>query len=326
MKKDKINRILIIGKGEIAKRHYKILKELIPNAKIKFLIRKRKNKIFSSKYLYSLDEVKKFMPELGVIANPSSKHIKISEKLIDLDIKYLFIEKPISNYFDNAKKFVSKCNKKNINLFVGYNLKFTNSLIKIKKLIDNKILKNIFLVTIETGFNLKNWRKKKNYIDSVSSQKKLGGGVLLELSHEIDYLHWLFGKFEKIDAYFSKLSLLKLDVEDFVNLRVFFNKKFSKKKLFATLNIDFFRNDKVRKMTIISEKETLKWDGIKGEVKIYNEETKKWKYLYKNYNDLNESYIRQWKYFLECIKKNFKNSSSKESLDTIRYINSIKKQ
>ena len=79
-------------------------------------------------------------------------------------------------------------------------------------------------------------------------------------------------------------------------------------------------------MTIISEKETLKWDGIKGEVKIYNEETKKWKYLYKNYNDLNESYIRQWKYFLECIKKNFKNSSSKESLDTIRYINSIKKQ
>jgi len=199
-------------------------------------------------------------------------------------------------------------------------------LIKIKKLIDNKILKNIFLVTIETGFNLKNWRKKKNYIDSVSSQKKLGGGVLLELSHEIDYLHWLFGKFEKIDAYFSKLSLLKLDVEDFVNLRVFFNKKFSKKKLFATLNIDFFRNDKVRKMTIISEKETLKWDGIKGEVKIYNEETKKWKYLYKNYNDLNESYIRQWKYFLECINKNFKNSSSKESLDTIRYINSIKKQ
>ena len=39
--------------------------------------------------------------------------------------------------------------------------------------------------------------EKTNYTKSVSAQKKLGGGVLLELSHELDYLKWIFKNLRK---------------------------------------------------------------------------------------------------------------------------------
>ncbi len=153
MTKNKINKILIVGYGNIALRHYRIINSLLPNAKIKFL-RSNPKKILNKKnQIASFVEVKKFLPDLAVLANPSSKHIEISFKLLKIKIKYFFIEKPISNKFLNAKKFLKHCQKNNINVFVGYNLKYCKSLTKIKTLIDNKYINNIFLVTVETGFN-----------------------------------------------------------------------------------------------------------------------------------------------------------------------------
>ena len=37
---------------------------------------------------------------------------------------------------------------------------------------------------------------KSNYLKSYSASKSKGGGVLLDLSHEIDYINWLFGSFD----------------------------------------------------------------------------------------------------------------------------------
>ena len=65
---------------------------------------------------------------------------------------------------------------------------------------------------------------KKNYENNVSANKNLGGGVLLELSHEINYLNWLFGDVKWVKASISKQSSLKLDVEDTANIILSFKK------------------------------------------------------------------------------------------------------
>jgi predicted dehydrogenase len=57
------------------------------------------------------------------------------------------------------------------------------------------------------------WRPS-DYAHSVSAQKSLGGGVLLELSHEYDYLKALFGVPKNISCNTSKVSDLNIDVED----------------------------------------------------------------------------------------------------------------
>ena len=322
----KINNIIIVGYGNIAKRHENLLNKILPNAKIKFFRRKKNVKIKKSyKFLFTINDVKNFLPDLIVIANPSSHHITVGNRFIQFKVPF-FIEKPISNNFNDAKKFLDICSKKGIKVFVGYNLIFSKSLQILKKLITQKKLGKINLINVETGYNIKLWRKNINYKNTASSQKKLGGGVLLELSHEINYLQWLFGNIKKIDAFYTKLSSLNIDVEDYANLRIFFEKKKYSKKLFANVGLDFFRKEKKRTLLIIGEKTTLRWDGVLGKVDIYDVKQLKWKNIYTNVKDLDNSYIHQWYYFFNLLKNNSKITSSNDALKTLLIIKKIRKK
>ena len=60
---------------------------------------------------------------------------------------------------------------------------------------------------------------------SVSAQKKLGGGALLELSHELDYIDHIFGENSLTYSYNKKLSDLKINVDDFLCLNAISSKK-----------------------------------------------------------------------------------------------------
>ena len=50
-------------------------------------------------------------------------------------------------------------------------------------------------------------------------QKKYGGGVILDCSHELDLLNWLIGKIRLLKVNKSKKSNLKIETEDNCNLR-----------------------------------------------------------------------------------------------------------
>ena len=94
----------------------------------------------------------------------------------------------------NILKLVRMCNSKKSILMVGYNLRHMKSLSKFREILKKKIIGKILSVRSEVGQYLPSWRINSDYKKSVSAREELGGGVLLELSHDIDYLVWLFGK------------------------------------------------------------------------------------------------------------------------------------
>ena len=101
---------------------------------------------------------------------------------------------------------------------VGYCLRYMPSAIKMKELLDQKKIGNIYNAFVDIGQYLPDWRPSIKYRDSVSSKLILGGGALLELSHEIDYLQWLFGSLEVHYAQLRSSSELNLEVEELVDL------------------------------------------------------------------------------------------------------------
>jgi CMP-N,N'-diacetyllegionaminic acid synthase len=198
-------KVLIIGFGSIGKRHAAILKffKIVSDV---YILSRRNNKIF--KNINKLSQIKKIDPDYIVICSRTSdhfKHLKYIER--NLSKKIVLIEKPLFNKFHKLNILKNK-------VFVGYNLRQHPVLRFIKKFIINK---KIFSVNITCNSYLPNWRNNINYKDSYSSHKKLGGGVLLDLSHEIDYLEWIFKKIKKLDLVkIKKLSNLKINVEDHV--------------------------------------------------------------------------------------------------------------
>jgi len=288
-------KILLISKGSIGQRHYLNLKKLVPRSIIKILRTKNKNNKSSNEV--NEEQAKSFNADLILINSPASKHFYHYKKFYNQK-KSFFIEKPIESSIKNINK--SFLNKKNNFTMVGYVLRFDNILLKIKKLILEKKYGETKLVDIKVGQYLPDWRINKDYTKSVSAQKKLGGGALLELSHEIDYATWIFGFPKKIFGITKKISNLKIDVEDVATLIFEYPKKI------IQISLDFLQQVPKMEIKIICERGTIYADLIKQKLTLFNKKSPNGKKIrFQKFKNSNEIYLYQMDFLLFKSFKNY---------------------
>ncbi len=298
-----ISRILIVGLGSIGIRHLSIARDIFPEAKIQVLrhMKSEKKSSFDVAEIYSIEEAEEFSPDLVVICNPASFHVSAALSLMKYTSNFL-IEKPIANSSADAMKLLKKCEVENKLVMVGYNLRFAKSLQKFRDLITEGLVGSPLSFRCEVGQYLPSWRPERDYKTSVSARREYGGGVLHELSHEIDYLRWIFGDVDWVRATLLKQSDLDIDVEDTAHLTLCFERNSLGGQLIGTLNMDFIRHDKERSCTVIGEKGTLRWNGAMGEISLYEQGDKSWKLLYVDSLSIDETYDMEWRDLIEAIE------------------------
>jgi predicted dehydrogenase len=236
----------------------------------------------------------------------------------------LLIEKPISDSSKDVQELIDICYQNKATLMTGYNLRFLPSLIEFKKQMHSVRIGKIYSVRSEIGQYLPSWRPGTDYRKDVSAQKSLGGGALLELSHEIDYLSWIFGRVDWVKSHVSKQSDLEIDVEDSAYVVLGFE-EVDGEVLTASLNIDFIRHDTTRKCFVIGEKGTLLWDGIKGQVKFFEKSSKHWEILFLSSPDRNFTYIEEIKSFFLSVEANIRPSiTGEDGLQVVNIVENIK--
>ncbi len=239
-------KVLIIGYGSIGKRHEKVLLEIDYINSIDIVT---KQKLEKKQTFNNLKDVKNISSyDYYIISSETSKHY---DQLLflenKLENKIIFCEKPLFN----SKKDLTI---KNNTVLVGYNLRFHPLLIKLNELLKNE---RILFSNIVCGQYLPTWRVNTNYKNSYSAKKELGGGVLLDLSHEIDYIHHLFGKLSDIKSFQVKISDLDINSDD---LTTFIAK--SNKDIYVNLTIDYISKITQRRMFIHTIENTYELDFI----------------------------------------------------------------
>ena len=245
---------LVIGYGSIGRKHSKILSSIGEIKEISVLT-KQENIPFNK--IKTLEEAVILNPDYVVIASETSLHYEQLYYLeSNLKNKTILVEKPL---FHENKIFTVSNNK----VLVGYNLRFHPVINFIKQKIINKTTWN---VNIFCGSNLENWRENINYENSSSAKKELGGGVLLDLSHELDYLNWLFGEICVDHAFNSKVSDLRINSDD---LLYFSGSSNNQIRLQVTLN--YFSKIPRRSILIDGEGFCLEADLIHNKVKFWED-------------------------------------------------------
>ena len=299
----KIERLLIVGLGSIGKKHLSIARSMYPEAKIMVLRHSKSNETFQTVNftVYNKKDAIDFNPQISIICTPSSQHVSIAMALAKIG-SHLLIEKPISNDTINVRELVDYCKAHNRVLLVGYNLRYLGSLLYFKNQIDSGCIGKTLSVRSEVGQYLPSWRKGSDYRTNVSANRRLGGGVLLELSHEIDYLRWIFGEIIWVRSTLAKLSSLETDVEDYANLTVGIMASKQSELVIGNVTMDFFRHDDKRVCFAIGELGTLMWDGIEDKVlkKLSNESN--WTTLFQGKQNREESYTQEWKVLAELVE------------------------
>mgnify|MGYP003758657837 CR=1 FL=1 len=234
--------------------------------------------------------VNKIDPDYILICSRTSDHFKhLSYLEKNLKKKIILVEKPV---FENFKNFRVHNNK----VFIGYNLRYHPVINFIKNYVKNK---KIFSVNVSCYSYLPHWRKNINYTETNSAKKIYGGGALLELSHEIDYVQWIFKKIKKINhVKIRKISNLKIDTEDSVSIIG----KTNLVNFFIDLN--YFSLYAQRLIIIYGNNFALKGDLINNSVEIFKQNKKK---TLKYKTDKNYTYREQHK---SLLNSNYENSCS----------------
>lgn len=297
-----INRILIVGYGSIGARHLRLAHQFLPNADIRLLRHQTTSEVpdMANGCMASIEDAIAFAPQMAVIANPATYHLPVAQALAQVGV-HLLIEKPLSSTTAGVAQLLQTCKAQGTVLLIGYNLRYLPSLQRYRSLLMEGVIGKVVSVRCEIGQYLPAWRPDADYRQGVSARSTLGGGALLELSHEIDYLRWLFGDVEWVRATLSHQSDLELDVEDTAHLILGFLPVRESRQLIGSLSLDFIRHDTTRLCTAIGTKGSLRWNGLTGQVSVYPSGGKEWSELFHHQHHRDESYIAEWQNFITCV-------------------------
>jgi len=288
-----------VGLGSIGSRHAEVARGLLPGLRIAAW-RHRLAPAHPPVDLCvaTLDDALAFQPDAAVIANPASHRLTAALPLASADV-HLLLEKPMATHSDAAVELVARCNRQPV-LMVGYNLRFLPSLQQFRRLIHDGCIGRVLSVRAETGQYLPSWRPSADYRETVSAQQALGGGPFLELSHEIDYLRWIFGRVHWVSAMARRHSSLEIDVDDSAYLLLGFS-ALDQPGPIASLTLDFIRHDTTRRCSAIGDSGTLRWDAVAGAVDLLPAGATAWERLFTDSSGMAQTYIDEWRSFLSAI-------------------------
>ena len=296
---------VIIGFGSIGERHANILKKYFYFKNIWILTNRKNTKKYN--VIKNIHELKKINFEYLVISSNTTKHFN-QLKYIENNFKSkkILVEKPL---FHKYKKLKIKNNK----IFVGYNLRF-HPIIKYlkKKVKNNKILD----VKVICNSFLPEWRKNIKYYNSSSASKQKGGGVVLDLSHELDYVNWIMGNIKINYSQKGKKSKLQINTEDYLKL---IGKAGGAN---FSLDLNYFSRIPRRTIQIDCEKFSIFSDLINNTIEF---KSKNKKFL-KRFKKLNRNYT-YYEQHKEILKNKFSLNSCNfhSALKIMKLIDQIKR-
>ena len=288
---------LIVGYGSIGKRHYN---NLISLGGVVSVISSRIHEgVMTFKNLEGFFENHEC--EVVIICNETSEHLKTFEKLQVFKNKWrkLVIEKPIFSDLPNALVNPANC-------FVAYNYRFHNLFNQLVDIVSGKkILSSLMYV----GQYLPDWRPGRDYRNIYSSMKDKGGGVLRDLSHEIDMLYAISSSDLKvISSHGGHFSHLATDTEDVFSLTLS-----SSNICNAVISINCIDRIKQRFWILSTDDESIKIDFVSNTIQVNDK-------LVQCTDDYNHSYLNMAE---NMINDDFlKMATANEGLDVLRIITS----
>lgn len=243
--------VLFVGLGSIGEKHLRDLFLIANEKKVSLRVDavRTSNPDYNpmlSKTYPSVESVDSYY-DVIFITNPTYLHHDTLVSLFQFG-KYFFIEKPIFHLV--YKDFLGANN-----IYVACPLRYHPVIKHLKTFtLNNKVIS--FRAICSTF--LPNWpSRNRKYQDYYSSHRNMGGGVELDLIHEIDYIRWVFGNPISIESVSGKVSNLEIDSNDVGTYVLRFN------SLIGSLHIDYFgryRNGDRREIEIFTNEDVILFD------------------------------------------------------------------
>ncbi|MEW6715911.1 MAG: Gfo/Idh/MocA family oxidoreductase [Chloroflexota bacterium] len=296
---DKFGRFLIIGCGSIGKRHLRNLRQLGIKDLAAFDVRQDRldeiQKEFDIPVFNDLESALCYDVRVALICTPTSLHIPPALAAARKGC-HLFIEKPLSHSLESVDELIEEVMQHNLLTLVGCNFRFHPGLQYIKNLIENEKIGRVMYAGAKFGQYLPDWHPWEDYRHGYSAQRSLGGGVILDRVHEIDYLRWLFGEVKELYCSADHVSNLEIDTEDVAEIIMHFSGG-----MVASAHLDYISRRYMCELEVLGEAGSIYWSYQDSKVAVYLASDQTWHSVIWEKYDPNSMYLEEMQHFINVL-------------------------
>jgi predicted dehydrogenase len=293
-------KFLIAGLGSIGRRHmhnllalgqrdiilYRTHRSTLPDDDLKSFPTETK-----------LDKALSLDPDAVIVSNPTSLHLEVAIPAAQAGF-HLFLEKPISHSMERVDELCKAVEIGGGKVLVGYQYRFHPGLIKVKELLFNGAIGRTLSVRAHWGEYLPGWHPWEDYRLGYSARNDLGGGVVLTLSHPLDYLRWLMGDIQELWSFTASLGELGLKVEDTAEIGMRFSNG-----VMGSVHLDYNQQPPNHYIELIGTEGTIYWESRQGEVRLYRSAGDEWQILTISEDfERNEMFLAEMDHFISLIQ------------------------
>jgi len=258
---------LIAGLGSIGRRHFRNLIALGETDIV--LLRTRKATLPDDElagYPVETDiheAFQKHKPDAVIVGNPTSMHLDVAIPAAEAGC-HILLEKPVSHSLERLDVLQRTAQKTGSKILVGFQFRYHPTLNKARELIQAGTLGTVLTVHAHWGEYLPQWHPWEDYRQSYAARADLGGGVIVTLTHPLDYLRYLLGDVESLWSFNGHQSMLEIDTEDVAEIGL----KFSNGAV-GGVHVNYFQRPPVHRLEIVGTNGTLRWDNADGILYFY---------------------------------------------------------
>ena len=261
-------KILIAGLGSIGRRHFRNLLAL--GEKDLILYRTNRATLADDELAGFPVEtdlalaLKKHQPQAVVIANPTALHMQVAIPAAQAGCAIL-LEKPVAENLEQVASLQEISLRSGSRILVGFQFRYHPTLNKARELIQAGEIGTVLSAHAHWGEYLPNWHPWEDYRQSYAARADLGGGVIVTLTHPLDYLRHLLGEVQALWSMNSHISTLELSgVEDTAEIGL----KFTSGAI-GGVHLNYFQRPAVHRLEIAGTGGTLRWDNADGILQHY---------------------------------------------------------
>jgi predicted dehydrogenase len=199
-----------------------------------------------------------YHPDAVIVANPTALHLDVAIPSAQAGC-HIFLEKPVSDSLDRLDELTAAAALSGISIQVGFQFRFHPMLRKTAELIQAGAIGQVLTAHVHWGEYLPNWHPWEDYRQSYAARAELGGGVIVTLTHPLDYLRWLVGEPESLWSFSDHISSLEVDVEDVAEIGL----RFAGGAI-GGVHLNYVQRPPVHRFEIVGTGGTLRWDNADG--------------------------------------------------------------
>jgi len=202
----------------------------------------------------------------AIICTPTALHMPSLLSLLQAKVPNIYVEKPVSHSQAGLDQALSLANAYNSRVVVGYDLHFEAGLQKVKQLLNEGAIGKLASANVQVGQYLPDWRPHEDYRNGMSASRQMGGGVMLDLVHEFDYLLWLCGSIQQVACFYQNTGALQIETEDIAEVLFSFSNG-----AIGTIHLDYLQQKLVRNCLLTGHHGSIQWNLAEGYVRHINQ-------------------------------------------------------